>query len=151
MSKYALRQKIIRRIRKFELTETEIDELIRIGDCQYNPSGTLSPGEPYNTIKLMIETFSERERYDLMCLMYLGRNIAYYGFNEEAVDDFCFHADEWGKRSWHGSTDPEYLAGKVQMAKWLRLAKENVRPDYWNSESVDGNETLKAEEVGVPL
>ena len=51
-------------------------------------------GEPFATLLSMIELLPDRKRHDLMCLMYLGRNLAYYGLNEEVVDDFCAYADE---------------------------------------------------------
>lgn len=137
MGKYQLRQKAIRRINRFEITPEEIDDLIYLGDSRFDPELELDPGEPYATIKMIINEFSEHKRYDLMCLMYLGRNIAYTGFDEVAVDDFCYYADEWRKHERTGQsincgcTDPEYLAGKKHIAKWLRLVKEEVRPDCW--------------------
>lgn len=62
---------------------------------------------------------------------------AYTGFDKVAVDDFCYYADEWRKHERTGQsincgcTDPEYLAGKKHIAKWLRLVKKEVRPDCW--------------------
>ena len=137
MGKYQLRQKAIRRINRFEITPEEIDDLIYLGDSRFDPELELDHGEPYATIKMIINEFSEHKRYDLMCLMYLGRNIAYTGFDEVAVDDFCYYFDEWRKHERTGQsincgcTDPEYLAGKKHIAKWLRLVKEEVRPDCW--------------------
>ena len=132
MATYQLRRRVISRIKKFELTEKDVDYLIHLGDFRYSPDRDPCCGEPFGSIKRTVEGYSEHKRHDLMCLMFLGRNIAYIGFNEEAVDDFCFHADEWGKKVWHGSTDPEYIAGKVPLSKWLRLVKENVHPDFWS-------------------
>lgn len=142
MDKYQMRQKVIRRINKFEITSEEINDLIYLGDLRFNPDPELKldQGEPYATIKMIINEFSDHKRYDLMCLMYLGRNIAYIGFNEEAVEDFCYYADEWkkyaklGGKIPFGVAAPAYLAGKKHIARWLRLVKQEVRPDSWNHE-----------------
>ena len=48
--------------------------------------------------------------------MYLGRNIDYNDL-DEAMPDFEDHI----RNPWRGSTDPEYLAGKTPLGKWLRL------------------------------
>ena len=124
-----LRQKVIRRIRKFELTEEELDDLIHAGDLYYDPE--CEDGEPYVTLKCMIRLLPEQKRHDLMCLMYLGRNLEYYGLCQETVDDFCVYADEKVDGNCSGSTDPEYLAGKVRIARWLRLVKKRIQPDIW--------------------
>ena len=124
-----LRQKAIRRIQKFAITEEEIDDLIHVGEYAYDPDH--NPGEPYATLKCMIELLPEQKRHDLMCLMYLGRNLEYYGLCQETVDDFCVYADEKVGNNCSGSTDPEYLAGKVKIARWLRLVKKRIQPDFW--------------------
>lgn len=142
MGKYQLRQKVIRRINRFEITSDDIECLIYLGNLRFDqdPELDLGPREPYATIEMVISDFSDRKRYDLMCLMYLGRNIAYTGFNEEAVEDFCFYTDEWkkyaklGGKLPYGIAEPEYLAGKKHIAKWLRLVKEEVQPDCWEFE-----------------
>ena len=124
-----LRQKAIRRIQKFAITEEEIDDLIHVGEYAYDPDH--NPGEPYATLECMIRLLSEQKRHDLMCLMYLGRNLEYYGLCQETVDDFCVYADEKVGNNCSGSTDPEYLAGKVKIARWLRLVKKRIQPDFW--------------------
>lgn len=129
MRKSDLREKAIRRIRKFAITEDEIDDLIHAGDYIYDADH--EPGEPYGTLKCMIRLLPEQKRHDLMCLMYLGRNLEYCGLNEEVVDDFCVYADEKPGDNCSGSTDPEYLAGKVRISRWLRLVKKEIRPDFW--------------------
>ena len=142
MRKSDLRQKAIRRIRKFEITEEELDDLIHIGDYRYDPECV--EGEPYATLKYMIELLPERKRHDLMCLMYLGRNLEYYGLCKETIDDFCFYADEKAGKNCSGSTDPEYLAGKVPIARWLRLVKKEIQPDFWYiGTRYDGNVRLR--------
>ena len=128
MRRSELRQKVIRRIRKFELTEEELDDLIHAGDLYYDPE--CEDGEPYATLLSMIELLPDQKRHDLMCLMYLGRNLVYYGLNEEVVDDFCVYADE--KPISSGSIDPRYLAGKVPLSRWLRRVKKEIRPDFWS-------------------
>lgn len=140
MRRSELQQKVIRRIRKFELTEEELDELIHAGDLYYDPE--CDDGEPYATLMSMIELLPDRKRHDLMCLMYLGRNLVYYGLNEDVVDDFCAYADEKPMRS--GSAEPRYLAGKVPFSRWLRLVKKEIRPDSWNIWTrYDGNVSLR--------
>lgn len=124
MSTWDLKQKVRWRIRKFAITDSEIDRFIELSDWRYHPDREPDCGEPYSSILRYITDLTEQKRYNLMCLMHLGRNIDYTGFDEEAVDDFCFYADEWGKPVQHGSTDPAYLVGKVRIGKWLRLAKE---------------------------
>lgn len=79
----------------------------------------------------MISLLPEQKRHDLMCLMYLGRNLESYGLCQETVDDFCAYADEKAGENCSGSTDPEYLAGKARIARWLRLVKKEIRPDFW--------------------
>ena len=140
MRRSELQQKVIRRIRKFELTEEELDELIHAGDLYYDPE--CEDGEPFATLLSMIELLPDRKRHDLMCLMYLGRNLAYYGLNEEVVDDFCVYADEKSIKS--GSTDPRYLAGKIPLSRWLRRVKKEIRPDFWSIWTrYDGNVSLR--------
>ena len=140
MRRSELQQKVIRRIRKFELTEEELDDLIHAGDLYYDPE--CEDGEPYSTLLSMIELLPGRKRHDLMCLMYLGRNLVYYGLNEEVIDDFCVYADEKSIKS--GSTDPRYLAGKVQLSRWLRRVKKEIRPDFWSVWTrYDGNVSLR--------
>ena len=66
----------------------------------------------------------------------------YYGLNEDVVDDFCVYADEKSIKS--GSTDPRYLAGKVQLSRWLRRVKKEIRPDFWSVWTrYDGNVSLR--------
>ena len=140
MRRSELQQKVIRRIRKFELTEEELDDLIHTGDL-YNDS-ECEDGEPYSTLLSMIELLPGRKRHDLMCLMYLGRNLVYYGLNEEVIDDFCVYADEKSIKS--GSADPRYLAGKVPLSRWLRRVKKEIRPDFWSVWTrYDGNVKLR--------
>ena len=140
MRRSELRQKVIRRIRKFELTEEELDDLIHAGDLYYDPE--CEDGEPYATLLSMIELLPDQKRHNLMCLMYLGRNLVYYGLNEEVVDDFCAYADEKPIKS--GSTDPRYLAGKVLLSRWLRQVKKEIRPDFWSIWTrYDGNVKLR--------
>ncbi len=105
MRRSDLRQKAIRRIKRFTLTEEEIDDLIHAGEYRNDPD--CEDGEAYTLIKSMIELLPESKRHDLMCLMYLGRNLDYYGLNEEVVDDFCAYADEKNKNIWkHRSPIP---------------------------------------------
>ena len=140
MRRSELRQKVIRRIRQFELTEEELDDLIHAGDLYNDPE--CEDGEPYATLLSMIELLPDRKRHDLMCLMYLGRDLVYYGLNEEVVDDFCAYADEKSIKS--GSTDPRYLAGKIPISRWLRHVKKDIRPDFWSIWTrYDGNVTLQ--------
>jgi len=140
MRRSELQQKVIQRIRKFELTEEELDDLIHAGDLYYDPE--CEDGEPYATLLSMIELLPDQKRHNLMCLMYLGRNLVYYGLNEEVVDDFCAYADEKPIKS--GSTDPRYLAGKVLLSRWLRQVKKEIRPDFWSIWTrYDGNVKLR--------
>lgn len=142
MRRSELRQKVIRRIRRFELTELELDDLIHAGDLRYDPE--CEEGELYATILSMIELLPERKRHDLICLMYLGRNLEYYGLNEEVVTDFCAYADEKADGKGSGSIAPEYLAGKVPLSRWLRRVKREIRPDFWSiSTRYDGNVELR--------
>jgi len=124
-----LREKAIRRIRKFGISEAEIDDFIHVGEYAIDPER--EPGEPYAILKCMIELLQEQKRHDLMCLMYLGRNLESYGLCQETVDDFCTYADEKVSGNCSGSTDPEYLAGKARIARWLRLVKKKIHPDFW--------------------
>ena len=124
-----LRQKAIRRIRKFTITEEEIDDLIHAGEYAYDPNH--NPGEPCATLECMIRLLPEQKRHDLMCLMYLGRNLDYYGLNEEVIDDFCAYADEKVGSNEYRTASAEYLAEKMKIARWLRLVKKRIRPDFW--------------------
>lgn len=142
MRRSELRQKVIRRIRRFELIEVELDDLIHAGDMRYDPE--CEDGEPYATLLSMIELLPERKQHDLMCLMYLGRNLEYYGLNEEIVADFCAYADEKVDGKGSGSIAPEYLAGKVPLSRWLRRVKREIRPDFWSiSTRYEGNVELR--------
>lgn len=124
-----LRQKAIRRIQKFAITEEEIDDLIHVGEYACDPDH--NPGEPRATLECMIRLLPEQKQHDLMCLMYLGRNLDYYGLNEEVVDDFCAYADEKAGSKEYRTASAEYLAEKVKIARWLRLVKKRIRPDFW--------------------
>lgn len=142
MRKSDLREKAIRQIRKFAITEDEIDDLIHAGEFIYDADH--EPSEPYATLECMIRLLPEQKRHDLMCLMYLGRNLEYYCLNEEVVNDFCAYSDETAGENCSGSTDPEYLAGKVRIARWLRLVKKVIRPDFWyNGTRYDGDVKLR--------
>ena len=137
-----LRQKAIRRIKRFAITEKEIDDLIHAGEYRYNPD--CEDGEAYALIKSMIELLPENKRHDLMCLMYLGRNLAYYGLNEEVIDDFCAYADEKAGSKEYITAPSDYLAGKVPLAWWLRLVKKRIQPDFWYiGTRYDGNVKLR--------
>lgn len=141
MRRSDLRQKVIRRITRFEITEEEIDDLIYAGEYIYDPE--CEPGEPCATLRCMIELLPERKQHDLMCLMYLGRNLDYYGLNEEVVDDFCAYADEKVGSKEYRTAPAEYLAGKVKIARWLRLVKKRIQPDFWYiGTRYDGNVRL---------
>ena len=121
MKKCELRSKAARRIKWFELKESEIERLIEMDSFRYNLDRDPSCGEPYGSILRYISDMSEHKRHDLMCLMYLGRNIDYSGFDEETVDDFCFYADEWGS-SWQDTYRKVVEAGKR-----CYLSKPNYR------------------------
>ena len=137
MRKSDLRAKVIRRIKKLEITEEVIDDLIHIGEYRFDPD--CDEGEPYATLVCMIESLPAKERYELMSLMVLGRNLAYYGLNEEVVDDFCAYTDREPQE-----VDPRYIAGKVPLARWLRLVKREIRPDFWSiGTRYDGNVKLR--------
>lgn len=80
-----------------------------------------------------------------MCLMYVGRNLDYYGLNEEVVDDFCAYADEKIGSKEYRTAPAEYMAGKVKIARWLRLVKKEIRPDFWHiGMRYDGDAKLRA-------
>ena len=143
MRKSDLREKAIRRIRKFAITEDEIDVLIHAGEYIYDSDCDL--GEPYATLECMIRLLPEQKRHDLMCLMYLGRNLDYYGLNEEVVDDFCAYADEKIGSKEYRAASADYMAGKVKIARWLRLVKKEIRPDFWYiGTRYDGDVKLRA-------
>ena len=132
-----LRDKVIRRIKRFAITEEEVDDLIHAGEYRADPD--CDEGEPYATLKCMVEMLPDDKRYNLMCLTCLGRNLDYYGLNEEVVDDFCGRADGQAEK-----IDPEYIAGKVPLAKWLRLVKKEIHPDFWSIGTwYDGNVALR--------
>lgn len=91
----------------------------------------------------MIESLPAKERYELISLMVLGRNLAFYGLNEEVADDFCAYTDGQPQE-----VDPRYIAGKVPLARWLRLVKKEIRPDFWSiGTRYDGNVRLR--EIGT--
>ena len=137
MRRSNLRDKVIRRIKRFAITEEEVDDLIHAGEYRADPD--CDEGEPYATLKCMVEMLPDDKRYNLMCLMCLGRNLDYYGLNEEVVDDFCGRADGQAEK-----IDPEYIAGKVPLAKWLRLVKKEIHPDFWSiGTRYDGNVALR--------
>lgn len=141
MRKYELRAKMIRRIKRFAITETIIDDMIHIGEYRYDPE--CDEGEPYATLVCMIGSLPAKERYELMSLMVLGRNLAFYGLNEEAAEDFCAYVD--GELQ---EVDPRYIAGKVPLARWLRLVKKEIRPDFWSvGTRYDG--TVGLREIGT--
>lgn len=65
-------------------------------------------------------------RWELMNLMYFGRNIDYHGFCEETVADLEDHI----RNPQRGSSDPKYLMGKTPIGKWLRLAMDKLPADF---------------------
>jgi len=71
-------------------------------------------------IEDIIYSLEPMHRWELMNLMYFGRNIDYYGFGEEAVADLEDHM----RNPERGSSDPKYLMGKTPLGKWLRMALE---------------------------
>ena len=130
------------RVERFELTETEINTLIELqerhrAEFQKTLPGTrtylLSEIRPtqesrqaLETYRNAIEALSERKRHDLMCLLYLGRDITYYGFQAGAVNEFIDYADEWGTKPMNrlrGCVNPDYLMGKP-IGKWIGAVRE---------------------------
>ena len=78
------------------------------------------------TYQNAMEALSERKRHDLMCLLYLGRDITYYGFQAGAVSEFLDYADEWGTKPTNrlrGCVNPDYLMGKP-IGKWIGAVRE---------------------------
>jgi hypothetical protein len=70
VGKYQLRQKVIRRINRFEITSDDIECLIYFGNLRFDqdPELDLGPREPYATIEMVISDFSDRKRYDLKAI-----------------------------------------------------------------------------------
>lgn len=133
------------RIDQFELTDAEIDTLIVLQDRHKAEfQKTLLPGkhsyllseirpteesrQALEAYQNAIEALSERKRHDLMCLLYLGRDITYYGFLVGAVNEFIDYADEWGTKPTNklrGCVNPDYLVGKP-IGKWIGAVRETL-------------------------
>ena len=134
------------RIERFELTDAEINTLIELQERHKTEfRKTLPPGKHSYLLSEIrptkesrqaleaylnaIEALSERKRHDLMCLLYLGRDITYYGFLAGAVNDFIDYADEWGTKPTNqlrGCVNPDYLVGKP-IGKWISAVREAMR------------------------
>ena len=104
------------RVQRFALSREMFQTMMELDD-------NYSKEELYDCRLAHIRMLYDEERYDVMCLMYLGRNIDYTGFNREAVDDFCFYTNHM----FYQDPAPEYLAGKIKFSYWLRLAWEYIR------------------------
>lgn len=131
------------RVDQFELTDAEIDTLIELQERHKAEfQKTLPPGkrsyllseirpteesrQALEAYQNAIEALSERKRHDLMCLLYLGRDITYYGFQVGAVSEFLDYADEWGTKPANrlrGCANPDYLVGKP-IGKWIGAVRE---------------------------
>ncbi len=133
------------RVAQFELTDAEINTLIELQErhraefrktlppCKR--SFLLSEIRPTEESRHALEAYREamaalpeRKRHDLMCLLYLGRDITYYGFQSGAVSEFIDYADEWGTKPTNrlrGCVNPDYLVGKP-IGKWVGAVRESL-------------------------
>ena len=130
------------RVERFELTDAEINTLIELQERHRAEFRKTLPGtrtyllseirptqesrQALETYQNAMEALSERKRHDLMCLLYLGRDITYYGFQVGAVNEFIDYADEWGTKPTNrlrGCVNPDYLTGKP-IGKWIGAVRE---------------------------
>ena len=108
--------------------------------------------ETLANLMCFLNLLTEAKRHNLMCLLYLGRDIGYYGLTKSVVSSFVSYAEEWGKvprKSLSGCHRPEYLAGKP-ISKWLGQVKQELNAgtlpdDIWKVTLFNG-ENEKEEE-----
>lgn len=68
-----------------------------------------------------LSNLGPEKRHDLMAMMYLGRNLDYYGLCQEAVVEFKLRSQDGS-----GHYDAEELAKHSHLKEWLRLVLELV-------------------------
>ena len=68
-----------------------------------------------------LSNLGHEKRHDLMSMMYLGRNLDYYGLCQEAVVEFKLRAQDSA-----GRCNTEELLKHSQLKEWLRLVLELV-------------------------
>ncbi len=146
MSRENLIEKVQKQLQSFEITEEEILRIMELEQIhRAERRRTLPPSkgciiclseirdseEARNAaanLLMSIEELSVHKRHDLMCLLYLGRDIGYYGFTRSVVSSFVAYAEEWGKvplKRMDGCFQPDYLAGKP-ISDWMSNVKREL-------------------------
>ena len=86
------------------------------------PSG---PSPSHLKLHGYISSLSDRERNDLMCLMYFGRDMEYEQINHgkplRSLRKAYLKDIRLGPGH-YGCINPDYLAGKAPLSKWIRAA-----------------------------
>ena len=86
------------------------------------PSG---PSPSHLNLLSYLESLSDRERNDLMCLMYFGRDMEYEQINHgkplRSLRKAYLKDIRLGPGH-YGCINPDYLAGKAPLSKWIRAA-----------------------------
>ena len=84
-----------------------------------------TPSPSYLKLHGYISSLSDRERNDLMCLMYFGRDMEYEQINHgkplRSLRKAYLKDIRLGPGH-YGCINPDYLAGKAPLSKWIRAA-----------------------------
>ena len=144
---------MVDRYEQFVLSERIILELISMGDRYVEAEKQWGTGEktiPFTwddrtfdlafepdrleiiyATRNILENLSKEERFDVFCVMEIGRWIDYNrGFGMDAVSDFINWADEWYVEGKHTDFKAEYLWGKTTLSKWLRTGWDTIGTEY---------------------
>ena len=73
-----------------------------------------------------LATLSEQELRELICLMDLGRDLSYGGWDQEVVDAFCRHVGENSFSHFSQEQAMFYLSGKVPLGDWLGSVMKEI-------------------------
>ena len=176
MSVESLMKKVNERYMNFSIKDETIFHVVELCDL-YNPpkpENTRAHGahgrpaseidaereerERYLDIVDYLDLMTDRERQELMCLMDFGRNLDYIGFTGDVVETFIDQVDTNHFSHIKGHNGAQYLAGKVPLGRWLRLAMKQVKagtePDTfyrvtWRLKENDCRETKDFDDLSL--
>ncbi len=136
MSRVKDMAQILDRVGKFELKDTEIMHIIELADRRKAACMNGVPEEreeDYYNLREALSKMGDQKLEELACLMFFGRQISHFNFDHHAAASFVSNVDEKRYSCIRGDDGTEYIAGKLPLGDWLRLAwkviREGDRPD----------------------
>ena len=120
------------RVQKFCIREEEIFHVIGLAErrkaLDYNSN---EYADARGELLGFLSSLTDQKLQEMMCLMDFGRNIEYNGFDRSTAENFINHVDTRHFSRISGRNAVQYLAGKLPLGEWLRIAWRQVgtQPD----------------------